>query len=530
MTRAADEIRDQAIVALIRAAERAERTGAPARAAASYATAAGLTPPDTREGSADGPLSAGVLWERAAQADLTSGGWAAAVDHSGRARDYYLGRDQARAAARAQATAGRALRLWGHHAEAREQLTAAVQVLRAQPDTDTVRALDQLAALEVFAGSPDADRLSTEALTLGQALDVDTDQLGGLLVTRGIYLAMDGRRPRGSRLLPRGRPAGRPGRRQHHPGTRPAQPVGSAGGHRPCGRGGSRPHRHRAPTPGRRPGTTWRSRSANLAQALLTLGDWDAAEAGTHPGHGCRRPGRQRIPRLLPGLAGGAARRQPPSPRPCSRHCETCGPARTPRTKQGSASWRRSPRPPAASRRTRCGWPAARSLTSTPSGSAANSCAGPGRWPPAPPTSWVIPPPPRAARAARRLPARAPGADAAGRTRPRPRPAGRARRRPGRRRGLRRRGRQPARAEHSLPPRPRPARPRPATLCACTMPKPPRLPPAKPATSPVGCAASRCWTGPQTSRPQHPLHRLRAARCLARTNLSRANVIPASLP
>ena len=146
---AADEIRGQAIITLIRAAERAERTGAPARAATSYATAAGLTPPGNREGedAADGRLSAGVLWERAAQAALTSGDWAAAVDHSGRARDYHLDRSQARAAARAQATAGRALRLWGHHGEAREQLIAAVQVLRTQPDTDTVRALEQLATL-----------------------------------------------------------------------------------------------------------------------------------------------------------------------------------------------------------------------------------------------------------------------------------------------------------------------------------------------------------------------------------------------
>jgi hypothetical protein len=33
-----------------------------------------------------------------------------------------------------------------------------VEVLRAEPDTDTVRALEQLAVLEVFAGTPDADR------------------------------------------------------------------------------------------------------------------------------------------------------------------------------------------------------------------------------------------------------------------------------------------------------------------------------------------------------------------------------------
>ena len=52
-----------------------------------------------------------------------------------------------------------------------------------------MRALEQLGALEVFAGSPDADRLTTEALTLGQALDVGTGQLAGLFTTRGIYLA-----------------------------------------------------------------------------------------------------------------------------------------------------------------------------------------------------------------------------------------------------------------------------------------------------------------------------------------------------
>jgi len=191
----AAEIRGQAIGALVRAAERAERTGAPALAATSYATAAELT-----STAATGVQpTAGMLWERAAQAAFTSGNWAAAVDHAGRARDYHLQHSQARAAARAQVTAGNALRLWGRHAEARDQLTAAVEVLRADPDTDTVQALQQLAALEVFAGSPGADQLSTEALILGQALDVDPGTLAGLYVTRGIYLNFAGRRrPEGS--------------------------------------------------------------------------------------------------------------------------------------------------------------------------------------------------------------------------------------------------------------------------------------------------------------------------------------------
>jgi tetratricopeptide (TPR) repeat protein len=88
--------------------------------------------------------------------------------------------------------AERALHEWGHYSQAREQLTAAVEILRADPDQDTVRALHGLATLEAFAGSPDADRLTTEALYLGQALGVDTGQLCDLLIARAVYLAYAG--------------------------------------------------------------------------------------------------------------------------------------------------------------------------------------------------------------------------------------------------------------------------------------------------------------------------------------------------
>ena len=79
----------------------------------------------------------------------------------------------------------------------RSRFTAPRGFLRADPDTDTVRALEELAALEVFAGSPDADRLTAEALILGQALGVGSEQLAGLFLTRGIYLFTAGRRPEG---------------------------------------------------------------------------------------------------------------------------------------------------------------------------------------------------------------------------------------------------------------------------------------------------------------------------------------------
>ena len=187
----AGEIREQAVAALIRAAERANRTGAPALAATSYAAAAQLTGADT----ADGQNAAAALWELAAETALTGADFAAAVQHADHARSGFVQNGDTRAAARAQAIAGQALRRWGHHADARAQLTAAVEVLRADPDTDTVRALEELAALEMFAGSPDADRLTTEALALGQALGVGAGQLTGLFTTRGVYHGMAGRHP-----------------------------------------------------------------------------------------------------------------------------------------------------------------------------------------------------------------------------------------------------------------------------------------------------------------------------------------------
>jgi class 3 adenylate cyclase/tetratricopeptide (TPR) repeat protein len=272
------EIHDQAVTMLIRAAERAERTGAPARAVTSYVTAAELTAQAPGSASGDALASAGRLWERAAQAALTGSEWAKAVEHAGRARELYLQRgDGNRAAARAQAIAGRALRLWGRHAQAREQLTAAVQALRPDPDADTVRALDELALLEVFAGSPDGDALSTEALVLAQGLGAGPAQLADTFVSRGIYLYVAQRRIEGIAYL-----------------TQAARLAEQAGSHTLLGR----VHINLAETfvttdPAsaaeaalaatghlRRTGALDYLGVAviNLAQAQLMLGDWDSAE------------------------------------------------------------------------------------------------------------------------------------------------------------------------------------------------------------------------------------------------------------
>ncbi|MGB6453138.1 MAG: AAA family ATPase [Streptosporangiaceae bacterium] len=181
------QIRSQAITALVRAADRASRTGAPAAAAASYAAAAGLSVNDLADTDrAAGIPDAGTLWENSAGSADTAADYEDAVAYADRAREYHQQHGRERAAARAQAKAANALRQQGRIGEAREQLTAALAVLRASPDTDTVTALNLLASLEVFAGSPEADRLSAEALALGQALGVSDAQLAGLLITRGI--------------------------------------------------------------------------------------------------------------------------------------------------------------------------------------------------------------------------------------------------------------------------------------------------------------------------------------------------------
>ncbi|HXO24904.1 MAG TPA: hypothetical protein VN870_10000, partial [Streptosporangiaceae bacterium] len=270
----AGQIRADAIAALVRAAERAERTGALAQAATSYATAADLTPAQ----DAPGQQAAGRLWERAAQAASDVGDYDPAVRHADLAREYYLRCGQARAAARAQAIAGNALRLWGHTAEARDQLAAAMEVLRADPDRDTVRALDQLATVAVFAGAADSDQLSAEALALGQDLDVGADLLGGLFLTRGIYLGLFGRRPQAIAYLRESArlatqvgdtfSLGRTFVNLSHElapidAAAAAEAARTAVGH--LRRTGARDYLSVA--------------IANLAQALLTLGDWDTAEA-----------------------------------------------------------------------------------------------------------------------------------------------------------------------------------------------------------------------------------------------------------
>jgi class 3 adenylate cyclase/tetratricopeptide (TPR) repeat protein len=187
------DIRAQAIGMLVRAAERALRAGAGGPAASNYSSAAQQTEL-TGDGSDDDVVvTAAGLWERAARASLLAADIEGTLAHAKRASTLYAAHGQPRAAARVEAIAGDALRRSGRHGEAREALTAALVVLRPDPDADTVTALDHLAAVETFSGGSEGDRLSAEALALGQALDVDAGLLADLFTDRAIAVAFANR-------------------------------------------------------------------------------------------------------------------------------------------------------------------------------------------------------------------------------------------------------------------------------------------------------------------------------------------------
>jgi class 3 adenylate cyclase/predicted ATPase len=186
----AAEIRGQAIAALVRAAERAERSGAPARAGEAFREAAELT---KQTDAPDAALAAAALWERAAAAAAVAAEFDAAVADAKQAAELYGANGNARAAARAHTTVGRVLRRAGRHTDARQWLSQAMDVLGSDPDHDTVITMAEIANLETFQGSSDAYRLAAEALALGQALDVGLDRLATLFIGRGLAASIESR-------------------------------------------------------------------------------------------------------------------------------------------------------------------------------------------------------------------------------------------------------------------------------------------------------------------------------------------------
>ena len=177
------EIRESAIATLVRAAERAQRSGSQARAATCFVDAADLI----HRAADDDPRQPALL-KRGADAAMRSGRADEAVPRLERAIGLWRGMGDSRSAASAASMLGRGLRQLGRFTEARGYLTEAVEELRPDPDLDTVDALEHLASFQMFEGNVDADPLSSEALALAQALDVAPDRLGRVFLTRGIVL------------------------------------------------------------------------------------------------------------------------------------------------------------------------------------------------------------------------------------------------------------------------------------------------------------------------------------------------------
>ena len=188
----APSIRDEAITMLVRAGVRAAASGAPARAAASYAAAARLTIETTGAATdarpdAERMQQAAALYERANRQATHAGDYEPARSHGEAARACHEWVGDARGAARARALSARALRHSGRFAEARVELEEALSVLQETPDADTVEALSSLINIELYVGNlADADRLSAQALDLGRVLRVDDAQMARLHISRGI--------------------------------------------------------------------------------------------------------------------------------------------------------------------------------------------------------------------------------------------------------------------------------------------------------------------------------------------------------
>ncbi|HLX77819.1 MAG TPA: adenylate/guanylate cyclase domain-containing protein, partial [Acidimicrobiales bacterium] len=278
------ETSEAALSMLVRAAERAERAGAPARAALSYATAAGLVERESEQagapnnGAFKAALPAAALWERAARAEVTAANWERAVEHAGAARRSYTDNGEPRGAARSRTIAGEALRRAGRLGEAGVELSEALAVLRPAPDRDTVAALDELAQLELFGGNPEGNRLSDEALAMGEALDVDAALLARLFTGRGIAYAIANRTAEAASYYKEAAQIAERAGAAETLGRALVNLADALGGTDPLG---SAEAARASAEHARRVGARYplAISVANLVNALLELGEWDEADA-----------------------------------------------------------------------------------------------------------------------------------------------------------------------------------------------------------------------------------------------------------
>jgi tetratricopeptide (TPR) repeat protein len=177
-------LRQRAVDALVRAADRAGRTGAPSIASRALGTAADLLVVESTE-AAD--LAAAGLFERAGAAALLAGDIADCISMNTRAAEQYAKHGADRSTARAQIGIARALRRGGRLEEARPVLRGALDILQTEQDEDMVAAFVDLSTLEAFAANDsEAQRLSTEAFRIAQAIGLPLASYVPLFTTLGI--------------------------------------------------------------------------------------------------------------------------------------------------------------------------------------------------------------------------------------------------------------------------------------------------------------------------------------------------------
>jgi tetratricopeptide (TPR) repeat protein len=253
------------------------------------------------------------------------------------------------------------------HREAREELVSAIGVLSAEPDAHTVAAMLQLAALETFASAPDADQLTSEALEMGQDLQVDGPLLVQLMVSRGTCHNMLGRRVEAAAYY---RDAARLAEK-HNDGYRwglalvglsDALAFDDPKAAADAAREAIAQLRHTGSR------NTLAVANMNLVVALLESGDWDGAEPALSEGVETDRLGDVDPFKVLQAWRSSTAKTLKTRP---------TWPLPTPTSRLPMGEWRRL-------------WPRRRSPSASPRGwgSEPTRSVGPGRWPSAPPTPW----------------------------------------------------------------------------------------------------------------------------------------------
>jgi class 3 adenylate cyclase/predicted ATPase len=180
----AADLRQRAVDALVRAAGRAERTGAPIVGATSYQRAAELL---AATGIDADRLAAAELFEAAGQAAFRAADFRGIFDQYERSEALYLELDLPRAVARARCHKGLALRRQGRHEEAAALLRQALETLERDPDGDTVTALVNL-SLTVHAGG-DGLAFLDRAFGLAQELALGAERFPDLFVAQGVVFA-----------------------------------------------------------------------------------------------------------------------------------------------------------------------------------------------------------------------------------------------------------------------------------------------------------------------------------------------------